>query len=101
MFFLLYSYWLSAQDTMEMTANQDPPLAGHAKKRKKTVSYCLSVPVEKSPLGKDRFEEKASKFSISSNLYFLNLVDKAKLPAKKVYFYTKIMFFKGTTSKIL
>jgi hypothetical protein len=55
------SYWLSAQDTMEMTANQDPPLAGHAKKRKKTVSYCLSVPVEKSPLGKDRSEKKASK----------------------------------------
>jgi hypothetical protein len=37
---------------MEMTANQEP-LAGHAKKRKKTVSYCLSVPVEKSPLGKE------------------------------------------------
>ncbi len=56
------SHWLSAQDTMEMTANQDPPLAGHAKKRKKTVSYCLSVPVEKSPLGKDRSEGNASKF---------------------------------------
>ena len=38
---------------MEMTINQDPLVVGggHAKKRKKTVSYCLSVPVEKSPLG--------------------------------------------------
>jgi len=53
-YFIVTSYWLSAQDTMEMTANQDAGLAGHGKKRKKTVSYCLSVPVEKSPLGKDR-----------------------------------------------
>jgi hypothetical protein len=69
-FFHFNSYWLSGQDTMEMSANQDPPLAGHAKKRKKTVSYCLSVPVEKSPLGKDRSEEKASKFSNTKKFNF-------------------------------
>jgi len=40
----------SIQDTLECTA---PESALHKGKRKKNVTYCVSVPMEKSPLGQD------------------------------------------------
>ena len=62
-----------AQDTMEMTINQDPLVVGggHAKKRKKTVSYCLSVPVEKSPLGGKEVRSEKDTFLQLKTFFFL------------------------------
>ena len=42
------------QDTLE---SAQPEVNPHKGKRKKNVTYCVSVPMEKSPLGQDiRFE---------------------------------------------